>query len=204
MYLTGTDLPEDGYNVMKLYIKHMVSLRCKMLVKQELQNLGIQAAVIELGMVELQEDIGAAKLEQLRKKLHQSGLDIMDDKHSRLVDKIILVLIEMIHYAEELPEENLSDNLSENLGYDYTFLANIFSEVKGMTIQKFVIMHKIERVKELLLYDDFTLTEIAHKLQYSSVAHLSGQFKKVTGLTPTFFKHLSIKRREHREQLILT
>lgn len=185
---------------MRLYIKHMVSLRCKMLVRQELKNLGLHAVVIELGMVELVEDINAVELEQLKKNLHRSGLEIMDDKHSKLVDKIILVLIEMIHYAEELPEENLSDYLSEKLGYDYTFLANIFSEVKGMSIQKFVIMHKIEKVKEMLLYDDFTLTEIAFKLQYSSVAHLSAQFKKVTGLTPTFFKRLSLLRREHRKQ----
>lgn len=185
---------------MRLYIKHMVSLRCKMLVRQELKNLGLHAVVVELGMVELVENINELELEQLRKRLHQSGLDIMDDKHSQLVDKIILVLIEMIHYADDLPEENLSDYLSDKLGYDYTFLASIFSEVKGITIQKFVIMHKIERVKEMLMYDDFTLTEIAYKLQYSSVAHLSGQFKKVTGLTPTFFKHLSLLRREHRKQ----
>ena len=182
----------------------MVCLRCKMIVRQELKNLGLHANAIELGMVELQEDINEMQLEQLRKRLHQSGLEIMDDQHSQLVERIILVLIEMIHYAEDLPEENMSDYISKKLDYDYTFLANIFSEVKGITIQKFVIMQKIEKVKEMLLYEDFTLTEIAHKLQYSSVAHLSGQFKKVTGLTPTFFKHLSRLRREHRKQASFT
>lgn len=189
---------------MRLYIRHMVSLRCKMIVRQELKNLGLHAIAIELGMVELQEDINEMQLERLKKRLHQSGLVIMDDQHSHLVDKIILVLIEMIHYAEDLPEENMSDYISAKLGHDYTFLANIFSEVKGITIQKFVITQKIEKVKEMLLYEDFTLTEIAHKLQYSSVAHLSGQFKKVTGLTPTFFKHLSRLRREHRKQSSFT
>ena len=200
----GSDMPGGSFRNMRIYIKHMVSLRCKMLVRQELKILGLHAVVLELGMVELLENINGEQLEQLKNRLHQSGLDIIDDKHSKLVDRIKQVLIEMIHYAEELPEENMSDFISNKLGYDYNFLANIFSEIKGITIQKFVIMHKIEKVKEMLLYDDFTLTEIAHKLQYSSVAHLSGQFKKVTGLTPTFFKHLSVKRREHRKQASLT
>ncbi len=178
----------------------MISLRCKMLVRQELNRLGLHAVVLDLGMVELKENIDEVQLEQLRKRLHQSGLEIMDDKHSHLVDRIKLVIIERIHYAEDLPEENISDYLSKKLDCDYVFLANIFSEVNGITIQKFVIIQKIEKVKEMLLYDDFTLTEIAHRLQYSSVAHLSGQFKKITGLTPTFFKHLSLLRRDPKKQ----
>lgn len=162
---------------MKLYIKYMVSLRCKMLVKSELEKLGINCLSIDLGMVEIQDDITPEKLELFREALKKSGLELLDNQRNILVEKIKNVIVEMIHYSEEIPRVNDSDYISEKLDYDYTYLSNTFSEIKGITIQQFVILHKIEKVKELLLYDELTLTEIAHKLHYSSVAHLSNQLK---------------------------
>lgn len=180
---------------MKLYIKYMVSLRCKMVVKEELKKLGLRYVVVDLGMVEILEDITESQREELRLFLLKSGLVLLDDKKSILIEKIKNVITEMVHYADELPKVNYSDYISEKLGYDYTCLANIFSEVKGTTIQQYIIMHKIECVKELLLYNELNLTEISYKLNYSSVAHLSNQFKKITGLTPSYFKQLGEKRR---------
>jgi len=179
---------------MRVYIKYMVSLRCKMIVKEELNKLGLHYVVVELGMVEVLEDITETQRSALKINLLKSGLELLDDKKSILIEKIKNVIVEMVHYADELPLENFSDYLSKKLGYDYTYLANIFSEVKGTTIQQYIINHKIEKVKELLLYDELNLTEIAIKLHYSSVGHLSNQFKKVTGLTPSFFKELKNKR----------
>ncbi len=186
---------------MKLYIKYMVSLRCKMLVKEELKKLDIDCTSVDLGMVEVQDDITQEQLETFEKNLKKSGLELLDDKKNILVEKIKSVIVEMIHYEDEVPKVNDSDYISEKLGYDYTYLSNTFSEVKGTTIQQYIIMHKIERAKELLLYDELTLTEIAHKLHYSSVAHLSNQFKKITGLTPTYFKELKEKREKNLEDL---
>jgi AraC-like DNA-binding protein len=163
---------------MKLYIKYMVSLRCKMMVKEELKKLGLNYIIVDLGMVEILEDITQEQREQLGKNLLKSGLELLEDKKSILIEKIKNLIIEMIHYSDELPNMNYSDYISEKLGYDYTYLANTFSEVKGITIQQFIIIHKIERVKELILYDELNLTEISYKLNYSSPAHLSNQFKK--------------------------
>ncbi len=179
---------------MKLYIKFMVSLRCKMMVRAELENLGLKIVTLELGMVEILEDITDEQKCLLKSNLFKSGLELLDDKKSILIEKIKNVIIEMIHYCDELPKENYSDYISEKLNQDYTYLANIFSEVKGITIQQYIIIHKIERIKELLLYDELNLTEISYKLHYSSVAHLSNQFKKITGLSPSFYKQLKIKR----------
>lgn len=186
---------------MKLYIKYMVSLRCKMLVKEELKKLGMDYVIVDLGMVELLEDITPQQHDQLKENLLRSGLELLDDNKSILIDKIKNVIIEMVHYMDELPKVNYSDYISEKLNYDYTYLSNIFSEVKGITIQQFIIIHKIERVKELLLYNELNLTEIAYQLHYSSVAHLSNQFKKVTGLSPSFFKQLKRKRKGNLENL---
>ena len=186
---------------MKLYIKYMVSLRCKMLVKEELHTLGLRYVSIDLGLVETQEDISAEQREQLKTNLLRSGLELLDDKRSILIEKIKNVIIEMIHYSDELPKVNYSDYISEKLNYDYTYLSNIFTEVKGITIQQFIIINKIERVKELLLYDELNLTEISYKLHYSSVAHLSNQFKKITGISPSFFKKLKKKRNENLENM---
>ena len=184
---------------MKLYIKYMVSLRCKLMVKEELKQLGLHYVVLDLGMVDVLEEITEQQREQLKINLLKSGLELMDDKKSILIDKIKNVIIEMIHYSDELPDINYSDYISEKLNYDYTYLSNIFSEVKGITIQQFIIIHKIEKAKELLLYDELNLTEISYKLHYSSVAHLSNQFKKVTGLSPTYYKLLKQKRKENLE-----
>jgi len=186
---------------MKLYIKYMVSLRCKMLVKEELQKLGLRYVLLDLGMAEVLEDITPEQREILRSNLLKSGLELLDDKRSILIEKIKNVIIEMIHYSDEVPKVNYSDYISEKLGYDYTYLANTFSEVKGITIQQFIINHKIERVKELLLYDEMNLTEIAYMMHYSSVAHLSNQFKKITGLSPSFYKQLKQKRKGNLESL---
>lgn len=186
---------------MKLYIKYMVSLRCKMLVEQELEKLDINCHSIELGMVKIQDGISLKKLELFGEVLKRSGLELLDDQKQILVEKIKNVITEMIHYQDEVPKVNDSEYISEKLDYDYTYLSNTFSEVKGITIQQYIILHKIERAKELLLYNELSLTEIARKLHYSSVAHLSNQFKKNTGLTPTFFKKLKQKRSKNLEDL---
>ena len=183
----------------RLYIKYMVSLRCKMMVKEELQKLGLHYSAVDLGTVDIMEDITENQRYELKANLLKSGLEILDDKKSILIEKIKNVIIEMIHYTDEVPKVNYSDYISEKLGYDYTYLANTFSEVKGMTIQQFIIIHKIEKVKELLIYDELNITEISYKLHYSSVAHLSNQFKKITGLTPTYFKELKKKRKSNLE-----
>ena len=150
---------------------------------------------MEFGEVEIADKISSEAREQLRNGLLKSGLELMDDKKAILIEKIKSVIIEMVHYADDKPKTNFSDYLTEKLSYDYTYLANLFSEVTGVTIEYFIIAHKIERVKELLIYDELNLTEISYKLNYSSVAHLSTQFKKVTGLTPSFFKELKKKRK---------
>ncbi|MBC7556042.1 MAG: helix-turn-helix transcriptional regulator [Chryseobacterium sp.] len=186
---------------MKLYIKYMVSLRCKMLVKETLDDLKIKYYSIELGQVETLKKISDEKYIQLSANLKKSGLVLLDDKKSILIEKIKNVIVEMIHYTDELPSQNYSEYISEKLGYDYTYLANVFSEVKGITIQHFIILHKIEKVKELLFYNELNLSEISYKLNYSSVAHLSTQFKKITGLTPSFYKQLGQKRKENLEDL---
>lgn len=186
---------------MKLYIKYMVSMRCKMLVAEELKKVGLNFVGVDLGIVEIQEEITSHQRDQLKENLLKSGLELLDDKKSILIEKIKNVIVELIHYSSELPKINYSDYISEKLDYDYTYLSNIFSEVKGITIQQFIIVNKIEKVKELLLYDELNLTEIAYKLHYSSVAHLSNQFKKVTGLAPSFFKKLKQKRMSNLESM---
>jgi len=172
-----------------------------MLVKEELKKLGLHYVFVDLGVVEILEDITKEQREQLEINLLKSGLELMDDRKSILIEKIKTLIIEMIHYSEQEPKVNYSEYISEKLNYDYTYLSNIFSEVKGITIQQFIIINKIERVKELLLYDELNLTEISYRLNYSSVAHLSNQFKKVTGLSPAFFKKLKRKRRNTLESL---
>ncbi len=180
---------------MKIYIQNMVCMRCKMVVKSELDKLGLHYGKVELGEVEIMEDISAQQLDSLGFSLKESGLELMNDKKSILVEKIKTLIIELVHYNDDQIKINLSDYLSEKLNYNYTYLANLFTEVKGTTIEQFVIAHKIEKVKELLVYHDLNLTEIAWKLHYSSVAHLSNQFKKKTGLTPSQFKNLKNKNR---------
>ena len=165
-----------------------------MVVKYELTKLGLHYTVVELGEADIMEDISPLQREQLKAALLKSGLELIDDKKSVLIQKIKNVIIELVHYSEEPLAINFSEYLSQKLQHDYTYLANLFSEVQGTTIEHFMIAHKIERVKELLVYDELKLTEIAYQMHYSSVAHLSAQFKKVTGLTPTHFKQIKIKR----------
>lgn len=179
----------------------MVCVRCKLVVKAELEKLSVHINYVELGEASIAEDLTIAQHGQFRDALIPFGLELMDDKKSILIQKIKNVIIELIHYAEEPLIVNFSVYLSEKLGYDYTYMANLFSLVQGTTIEKFIIAHKIERVKELLVYDEMNLTEIAYQMHYSSVAHLSAQFKKVTGLTATHFKKLKTDRRTMLDKL---
>lgn len=172
-----------------------------MAVKEALKQIGLHFIVVDLGEVEVMEELTIEQRDQLKAALLHSGLELMDDKRAVLIEKINNVITEMIHHADEVPKMNYSDFISQKLGYDYTYLSSLFSEVKGITIQQFIIIHKIERAKELLLYDELTLTEISYKLHYSSVAHLSNQFKKVTGLTPSHFKQLKDKKRSPIEEI---
>lgn len=187
--------------ILKLYIKYMVSNRCKMVVKDELKKLGLHFIIVELGEIEIMEYLSNEQRDELKLSLLSAGLELMDDKRAVLIEKITKVVIEMVHYSEELPTMNYSDFISEKLSYDYTYLSNLFSEVKGVTIQQFIIIHKIERIKELIIYDELNITEIAWKMNYSSVAHLSNQFKKVTGFSPSHFKNLKDKRRSPIEEI---
>jgi len=186
---------------LKLYIQNMVCIRCQMVVKAELEKLGIQDVDVKIGEADIMEEISPRQVDHLDIALRKSGLLLMDNKKSILVEKIKNSIIELVHYTDDQIRSNLSDYLSEKLNYDYTYLANLFSEVKGITIEKFYLTHKIEKVKELIVYDELNLTEIAYKLHYSSVAHLSNQFKKYTGLTPSHFKKLKNKRRGTLEKV---
>lgn len=171
------------------------------MVKAELEKLYINYSIIDLGVVEITDILSNEKRQQLKQNLLVSGLDLLDDKKSILIERVKNVIIEMIHHTDELPIINYSEYISKQLGYDYTYLANIFSEVNGLTIQHYIIINKIERAKELLLYKELSLTQIAYILGYSSVGHLSAQFKKITGLTPTFFKKIGEKKRSELENM---
>jgi len=184
---------------MKFYIKYMVSQRCKILVRQELDHLGITKAKVELGVVDILEDVSMEQLQGLTENLKLSGLEVIENKKDILVERIKNVIVEMIHYSEELPKTNYSDFLAEKLDYDYTYLSNLFSEEKGITIQQFIILNKVEKVKELLLYGELNLTEISYRLHYSSISHLSNQFKKVTGMSPSLYEKMKTKRKSNLE-----
>ncbi|NIJ52603.1 helix-turn-helix domain-containing protein [Dyadobacter arcticus] len=179
---------------MILYIKNMVSPRCKIRVREELTKLGLDCKKVELGAVQIMKKITTPQRKCLRENLRASGLELMEDKRSILIEKIKNVIVELVHYTDDLPTTNYSDYISKKMGYDYTYLSNLFSKTKGIDIQHFIINHKIERVKELLQYKELNLTEISYKLHYSSVSHLSNQFKKVTGLSPSTYMHESQKR----------
>lgn len=179
----------------------MVSNRCKMAVKEELKKLKLHFVVVDLGEVEIMENLTMDQRQILKAALLDSGLELMDDKKSMLIEKIKNVVIEMVHHTEEALKINFSDHLSQKLNHDYTYLSNLFSEVQGTTIEQFIISHKTERIKELIIYGELNITEIAWKMNYSSVAHLSSQFKKVTGLSPSHFKKLKDKRRNPLEDI---
>ncbi|MEN9907994.1 MAG: hypothetical protein RLZZ540_1143 [Bacteroidota bacterium] len=179
----------------------MVSNRCKMAVKEELRKLGLHFIVVDLGEVDIMENISMTQRQELKANLLLSGLELMDDKKSMLIEKIKNIIIEMVHHSDEIIKVNFSDYLSEKMDHDYTYLSNLFSEVQGTTIEQFIISHKTERIKELIIYGEHNITEIAWKMGYSSVAHLSSQFKKVTGLSPSHFKQLKDKRRSPLEEI---
>jgi AraC-like DNA-binding protein len=179
----------------------MVSNRCKIAVKEELKKLGLHFMVVDLGEVEIMENISPEMREQVKNALFENGFELMDDKRSMLIEKIKNTIVDMVHNSDEMIKTNFSTYLSEKMNHDYTYLANLFSEVQGTTIEQFIISHKIERIKELLIYGEQNITEIAWKMNYSSVAHLSNQFKKVTGLSPSHFKQLKDKRRSPLEDV---
>jgi AraC-like DNA-binding protein len=186
---------------LKLYIKYMVSNRCKLVVKEVLKKHEYHFILVELGEIEIMENLTTIQLSQLKNDLLVYGLELMDDKRSILIERIINAIIELVHNTNDMVNINHSDYISEKLKMDYTYLSNIFSEVKGITIQQYIITHKIEKVKELIMYGELNLSEIAYQLHYSSVAHLSNQFKKITGLTPSHFKQLKDKRRSPIEDI---
>lgn len=181
---------------MKIYIKNMVCNRCRMVVRNELEQRGLEPLTVELGEAELKNELSDAGKKELGEALHQLGFELIDDKKSRLIERIKTIIIELVHQKNSEMNTNLSELLAEQLHHDYHYLSNLFSEVEGSTIEKYFIAQKIERVKELLVYDELSLSEIAYQLNYSSVAYLSSQFKKVTGLTPSYFKNIKgIKRK---------
>lgn len=179
----------------------MVSNRCKMVVKEALKDLGLHFVMVDLGEVEIMESITAQQRDTLKDTLFNAGLELMDDKRSILIEKIKNTIIEIVHHSEEMMKVSFSVYLSEKLHHDYTYMANLFSEFQGTTIEQFIILHKVEKIKELLIYGELNITEIAYKMNYSSNAHLSSQFKKVTGLTPSHFKQLKEKRRRPIEDI---
>lgn len=186
---------------MKLFIKYMVSLRCIIVVKEQLTKLGLHFDSVEMGVVDTVDELTEQQREHLKQALLEYELELMDDKKAILIERIKNTVIQMVHFTDELQKCNFSDYLSQTLNYDYTYLSNTFSESQGITIESFIIAHKIERVKELLIYDEINITEIAWKMHYSSVAHLSNQFKKVTGLTPSQFKSLKVQQRKPIEHI---
>ncbi len=171
-----------------------------MVVKEELRNLGIRFVNVSLGEVEIMENVTRNQMEALRTNLKKIGLELLEDKRNILINKVKNEVITLIHHSDSILKVNFSEYLSNQLGYDYTYLSNLFSDVTGITIQQFIIFNKIEKVKELLLYNELNLTEISYKLDYSSVSHLSNQFKKVTGLTPSYFKHMRELRKAQAEK----
>jgi len=186
---------------MKLYIKNMVCGRCKMVVKAELEKFGLSLLTVELGEVETLAPITEEQKKAIAEHLKTLGFELIDDKKSQVIAKVKTLLIELVHQQNNELKTNLSDYLSEKLGHDYTYLSNLFSGIEGTTIEQYFIAQKIERVKELLVYDELTLSEIAFQLNYSSVAHLSNQFKKVTGLTPSHFKQVKAEKRKPLDKL---
>ena len=180
---------------MKIYIKNMVSNTCRLVVKDALNKLNLHDILVNLGEVEIMENISKKQREELKETLLKMGLELMNDKKTILIEKVKNTIVEMIHFADDMIKVNFSDYLSCKLNYDYTYLSNLFSEIQGTNIQQFILLHKAERIKELITYDELTISEIAYKMNYSSVAHLSNQFKKITGFSPSHFKQLRVKRR---------
>jgi len=178
---------------LKLHIKNMVSMRCKIVVKSELEKLGYHVQAVELGEATIAENLSLEERGKIKAAFLKLGLELLDDRKAILIERLKNLIIELVHYADEWPKIKTSEYIGEKLNHSYTYLANIFSAVTGTTIEQYIISHKIEKVKKLLAYDQLSETEIAYKLHYSSVAHLSNQFKKVTGYTPSYFRKLRRK-----------
>ena len=186
---------------MKLYIKNMVSNTCRLVVKDALNKLNLHYIMVNLGEAEIMENISKKQREELKETLLKMGLELMNDNRTILIEKVKNTIVEMVHFADDMIKVNFSDYLSRKLDYDYTYLSNLFSEMQGTNIQHFILLHKAERVKELITYNELTISEIAYKMNYSSVAHLSNQFKKITGFSPSHFKQLRVKRRSVIESI---
>lgn len=187
---------------MVLYIKNMVCHRCKLVVKTEMEKIGLHPLNITLGEVVVEEkELPSEQRVQLSERLRTVGFELIDDKRSKLIEQIKTFIIGQIHYKQEQPQKKFSELLSQHLHHDYSYLSNLFSEVEGITIEQFVINQKIEKVKELIVYDELSLSQIAFDLGYSSTPHLSNQFKKLTGLTPTQFKHIGAKNRKSLDEI---
>ncbi len=187
---------------MRLYIRNMVCNRCKLVINQELEKMGLHPTRTELGEVELAEkELNKTTTVRLKEKLEELGFELIDDKKSRLIEKIKTLVIELVHHAGERTNLKNSEYIAGELQYDYSYLSKLFSEVEGITIEQFLILQKIEKVKEMLVYDELSLSEIADRLGYSSVAHLSAQFKKITGLTPSFYKNKSVHLRKPIDEI---
>ena len=186
---------------MKVYIKNMVCNRCKMVVKSELEKLGLQPLTVELGEVELKEELTSEEKERVNTRFLELGFELIDDKKSRLIERVKNLVVELVHHSEEQLNMNVSDYLIQYIPMEYNYLSNLFSEVEGTTIEKFYIAQRLERVKELLVYDELSLSEIANQMGYSSVAYLSTQFKKVVGLTPSHFKSIKASKRKSLDHL---
>lgn len=179
----------------------MVCNRCIMVVQNELKKLGLPVKQVELGEVELERKLSAGEKENITAALSPLGFEVIDEKKSRVIEKIKTTIIDLVHHQDGDMQQNLSDVLRSKLHQDYSHLSKLFSEVEGTTIEKYFIAQKIEKVKELLVYDELSLSEIAHRLNYSSVAYLSNQFKKVTGLTPTHFRQVGKNKRKPLDEV---
>lgn len=186
---------------MKLYIKNMVCSRCKMVVKSELEKLGLHPVSVDLGEVDIAGELQGYQRQDIHAALQKFGFALLDDKKSVLIERVKNLIVDLVQNKNNHLKTNLSDYLSRELNHDYTYITNLFTQVEGTTIEQYFIAQKVERVKELLVYDELTLSEISYQLNYSSVSHLSKQFKKVTGLTPSHYKLLKEKKRNPLEEL---
>ncbi len=186
----------------ELHIKNMVCNRCIKVINDEFEKIGLDIEHIELGLVILTEDLDETAKLKVKALLEENGFELIDDKKSQIIDKIKTLVIKNIHYGKDMPDfSNSSDFLSKEIGYDYSYLSKLFSSVVGITIEKYIINQKLEKVKELLVYDELSLKEIAYQMGYSSVQYLSNQFKKNTGLTPSQFKDLKNKHRKPLDEV---
>jgi AraC-like DNA-binding protein len=186
---------------MRLFIQNMVSMRCKLVVMSILNTYSLSYKSVELGEVELHDPINEQTRSLLKASLHASGLELLSNEKTILIERVINIVVDMVHHSTEMPKVNLSTFISEKAHTDYHRLSDLFSRTKGVTIEHFIILHKVERIKELIMYDDLNLSEIADKMHYSSLAHMSKQFKQITGLTPSFFKHMAKRTRSNIEDL---